>query len=128
MSEWEVTIPAPAPWLNANDRQHWRAKAGRVAVWRDAGHTYAKVHRLPKLGAAYIIAHLRFPDRRRRDAANYQPTLKAIVDGLVDYGLIPDDSTKHLDGPDIRIGEPIPQVVKGLGWGNVVLTIRQVPG
>ena len=34
------------------------------------------------------------------------PTLKALVDGLVDAHLIPDDDWKHLIGPDVRMGEP----------------------
>ena len=33
------------------------------------------------------------------------PTLKPIVDGLVDYGLIPDDHNTHLLGPIIEPGE-----------------------
>lgn len=128
--EWTITIPAPAPWLNANGRRDRRRLAPTVKLWRNAAQVYALVHRLPKLNAVHIIATLHFTDRRRRDGHNYYPTLKACVDGLVDYGLIPDDNSKHLDGPDIRIGEPIPRL-KSLGapaWGNVELTIRQVPG
>ena len=30
-------------------------------------------------------------DRRRRDPSNWMPTQKAMIDGLVDYGLVPDD-------------------------------------
>ena len=31
------------------------------------------------------------------------PTLKALVDGLVDAGLLPDDDARHLQGPDMRL-------------------------
>ncbi len=75
-----------------------------------------RVH-LPKLRRAHILAELRFGDNRRRDPHNYYPTLKAIVDGLVDYGLLPDDSHEYLIGPDVRYGP----IVKGLG--EIALTI-----
>ena len=39
----------------------------------------------------------------RRDLHNYMPTLKALVDGLVDAGLLPDDDARHLQGPDMRL-------------------------
>lgn len=29
--------------------------------------------------------------------------LKALVDGLVDAGLLPDDDARHLQGPDMRL-------------------------
>jgi crossover junction endodeoxyribonuclease RusA len=86
---------------------------------------HARFAKLPRLAKAHILAELRFPNRIRRDAHNYYPTLKAIVDGLVDYGLLPDDSTEYLDGPDIRLGAPVPQPRYGHG-GEVVLTIREV--
>lgn len=116
---WTVTIPAPTVWLNANRGLHWTQRAVAVKVWRDAAHVYAKQAKLPRLDRIHIGAVLFFPDRRKRDAHNYYPTLKACVDGLVDYGLIVDDSTEYLDGPDIRMGDPKP------GRNRVVLTIRE---
>lgn len=58
--------------------------------------------RLPKLIRARIEIWYRFPDNRRREVANLQPTSKAIVDGLVDAGLLPDDQDEHCVGPDNR--------------------------
>ena len=117
---WTVTIPAPTVWLNANRRSHWRQWADDVKTWRDAGHVYARQAKLPGLDRIHIGAVLHFPDNRKRDGHNFYPTLKAIVDGLVDHGLIVDDSAEYLDGPDIRIGE----TTRG-GRGVVVLTIRE---
>lgn len=37
------------------------------------------------------------------------PTAKAIVDGLVDAGVIPDDSNEWVTGPDMRAGEKRPE-------------------
>lgn len=118
MSAWTVTIPAPAPWLSANQRRDLRRQTPDRRAWRDAGLVHAKRVHLPKLQYAHLVAVLRFPDNRRRDAHNYMPSLKALVDGLVDYGLLPDDSDGHLVGPDLRRGP-----VMRLGYGEVVLTI-----
>jgi hypothetical protein len=46
------------------------------------------------------------------------PTLKAAIDGLVDYGLLPDDTNAHLIGPDLRQG--------GKGDPAIVLTITEL--
>jgi crossover junction endodeoxyribonuclease RusA len=123
---WTVTIPAPVRWLNANDRAHRLGRSPLVREWRNAAHVYARQAKLPLLGKAHITATLRFCDKRRRDPHNYYPTVKAAVDGLVDYGLLPDDSSEFLIGPDIRLGEPL--VTKGRSFGlrgELVLTIRE---
>ena len=121
---WTVTIPAPASWLNSNDRTHGRARAGTVREWRNAGHMYARQAKLPALGKAHITATLRFRDKRKRDAGNYYPTAKAAIDGMVtDYGLLPDDSSEYLIGPDMRMGEPLP--AKAGAVGCLVLVIRE---
>ena len=41
-------------------------------------------------------------DNRKRDVNNWQPTAKALVDGLVDAGVLEDDNDAHLVGPDLR--------------------------
>ena len=115
---WSLTVPRADDWLNANRRDHYMQHAAKVRAWRDAAHWIARAEKLPKVRKAQIIATLHFGDRRRRDAHNYYPTLKAIVDGLVDHGLLPDDSHQYLIGPDIRMGEP--------GTPRVQLYIREV--
>lgn len=42
---------------------------------------------------------------RRRDPANWYPSFKALLDGLVDQGVLQDDDHTRLVGPDMRIGE-----------------------
>lgn len=120
---WTLTIPAPAPWLNANQRTDLRRQTPDRRAWRDAAHTLAKAAKLPALQAAYILAILQFTDKRRRDPHNYYPTIKAVVDGLVDYGLLPDDSSKYLAGPDVRLGEPLRSAAVRRA-DRLVLTIR----
>lgn len=38
---------------------------------------------------------------------NFYPTAKAIVDGLVEYGLLPDDSNQYLEGPFLTAGKRV---------------------
>lgn len=120
--QWTVAIPAPAPWLSANQRRDLRRQTPDRRAWRDAGLVHAKRVHLPKLERVHIVAVLRFATNKRRDPHNYYPTLKALVDGLVDYGLVPDDSYQYLVGPDVRYGP----VCAGRGYGEVVLTVTDL--
>lgn len=122
--QWQVFIPAPAPWLSANQRRDLRRQTPDRRAWRAAGAAHARAAHLPKLQHVHLVAVLRFPDNRRRDPHNYYPTLKALVDGLVDYGLVPDDSHQYLVGPDIRQGP----VLTDRRLGEVVLTVTDLNG
>jgi hypothetical protein len=51
---------------------------------------------------------------------NYYPTAKAILDGLVDAGVLPDDNDDHVTGPDMRRTRPN-------GPLQVTITIREIP-
>lgn len=84
--------------LTANQRLHYQPRRERTAYWR----TRAAALVVPRFATARIVVTFAFPDRRRRDVANLYPTAKAIVDGLVDAGLLPDDNDQHLTGPDLR--------------------------
>ncbi|MGX6605606.1 hypothetical protein ACWKSP_26260 [Micromonosporaceae bacterium Da 78-11] len=124
---WTLTIPAPAKWLNANQRTDLRRQTPDRRAWRDAGRVYAMQAKLPKLERAYLLAELRFADNIRRDVHNLYPTIKAVVDGLIDYGLLPDDNHHHLVGPDLRYG---PKVAKRSGGvsGEIFLTVTDLSG
>lgn len=98
-------IPLAADWINANDRLHWRPKARLTKAWRRAGHIHARVNGLPRgLHRIRVTVHVVKATARAYDAHNLMPTAKAVVDGFVDYGLVPDDTNAHLIGPDIREG------------------------
>ena len=102
------TLPIDIPrtcWWSANDRLHWRARATRTKrlretaaiAWQQAGH--------PTFTRAHITATVHYPGDYRADPANIISTvIKAIVDGVVDAGALPDDDHAHLIGPDARRG------------------------
>lgn len=102
---WAFTMPMPDKFINSNDRLHWAKKAKLTKAWREAAHWYAKAAGLPKgLRRVHVLVEIHKSTTRKYDAGNLAPTAKAVVDGLVDYGLVVDDDNAHLTGPDIRPG------------------------
>ena len=105
-----LTIGAPAGFMNANHRHHWSRKGRDTKAWRTAAWAHARNENLaPRDRRARVIVVFHRTGRRRCDVGNLAPTAKAIVDGLTDAGLWPDDSDAHLVGPDLRTGEPWPR-------------------
>lgn len=90
----ELVFLPPARLMSMNDRDHWRAKAKMTKQWRAAANCAANSAHPGQSRLGPSIVHIVFPvrDRRRRDPHNYYPTVKAIVDGLVDAGVWPDDT------------------------------------
>lgn len=89
--------------LSLNGRADRRTLSPRIRTLRMQARVMARAAHCPTFMRARLVAWVRFPDGRRRDIHNYMPTLKALVDGLVDAGLLPDDDARHLQGPDMRL-------------------------
>jgi hypothetical protein len=140
---WTLRFAAPARMYSVNTTEHWRRTAAAKKVWREATYTYAQQAKLPKLLARVRIdITLHFTTRAQRDTANFHPLVgKPIVDALgagrivkykgterveVGYELIADDTPKHLDGPHLLIGAPVP--AKDHPFGLVVVTITDLGG
>lgn len=95
-----------------NDRLHWSARSRLTRQWRHAAH----VHACEQLGRTRSDrarppcgVRVHFPVRdpgRRRDPHNLAPTVKAIVDGLVDAGVWPDDTDEYVTVLDPRFYKP----------------------
>ena len=91
-----------------------------TALWREAGRVSAGlVDGEPYAGPVHIFAHVYKPRAGRYDAGNLYPTIKAILDGVVDAGLLVDDSNDYVIGPDLRHG--------GKGPARIVLTVTEIP-
>ena len=58
---------------------------------------------------ANVTATVHYPRAGRQDPANTGPTVKALIDGCVDGGLLPDDDATHLPAVTFRRGEPTKQ-------------------
>ncbi|MGW9437979.1 hypothetical protein [Streptomyces sp. NPDC055607] len=125
-----IPLPAGMRLLNANQRVHHRVRADITQALRGAAMAacsedpdmraaLASAGENPVLQRAYILGVLHPPSRRRADPANWYPSFKAAVDGLVDAGVLEDDDHTRVVGPDMRIGP----VVKG---GRIVLHIQEL--
>ena len=95
-----LTIPANE-WLSSNQRLHWAQKARRTRSIRTRAHMLG----LYALRAGNVTAHtskthvhvlVAYPTARKADPPNSSPTVKAIIDGLVDAGIFPDDNSDHV--------------------------------
>lgn len=111
-------IPKLADWLNLNQKEHWAPRNKRVQAWRHGAHIYARQAKLPKgLSSVRIDVYVWKKTKVRYDPHNLMPTLKPVIDGLVDYGLLVDDSSEYLAGPFIHHG--------GYGPEKLVVVIRR---
>ena len=106
--DMRITLDQPQRWPSANDRGHWSRNAPVIAYWRQMTAALARVGGRRSFTRVHVVMTLSWPDRRRRDVANWHPLAKACVDGLVDAGVVPDDSHEYVVGPDLRYGEPVP--------------------
>ncbi|MFE7077886.1 hypothetical protein ACFU96_48215 [Streptomyces sp. NPDC057620] len=125
-----LALPPGLKLMSANQRLHHRVRAGLTADIRGAAmatcseneHMRAALAVAgsdPVLEHAYILGVLHPGSRRRIDPANFYPSFKAAVDGLVDAGVLEDDDHTRVVGPDMRLGP----VVKG---GRLTLVIQEI--
>ena len=104
-NRWEITLPWAKPPLSLNDRMDWRTKHRWTKTLRQAAWALAKQAQIPALGSCSVELLYVPRDRRRRDEDNLFATLKPLADGLVDAGVVVDD-TPDLMGKRCRIGDP----------------------
>lgn len=106
------TFPAPDVRMSMNDRMHHMKRARITAEWRQAAYVWtlnavsrAGLKRPQPPSRVRIVFGVADP-WRRRDPHNLAPTVKAIVDGMVDAKLWPDDTPQYVtvDDPAFSAG------------------------
>lgn len=110
---YSVLVPSMNGWLSSNNRGKWATYHRLIAQWRNSASWACVSAKVRPMERVYVLAELRFRDARRRDPANWYPTVKACVDGMVDAGVIRDDRADFLVGPDMRLGPKSPNVGMG---------------
>jgi crossover junction endodeoxyribonuclease RusA len=102
---WVLHLPMTKP-LSLNDRDHWAKKAKATQQVRDDADVLARQARIPR--CAFIRTTLVYEprDKRRRDPINLIATLKAVQDGLVDAGVVPDDTPAYVETATPLIDAP----------------------
>ena len=103
-----LTITPPAPFITANQRLHWRKRMELTKKWRTEAHELALD--LVNQGVTHEHVHV---------LGNWYPTVKAVIDGAVEAGLLVDDSDQYVTGPDMRREYPN-------GSPRLTLEIREV--
>lgn len=90
---WRVDLPWTAPPLTLNPPRHghYMVRARLVKQVRATARVLVRAAGVPPLERVAVELHYRPRDRRRRDAINLTATLKALEDGVVDAGVVPDD-------------------------------------
>lgn len=123
----EVELP-DMPYPSLNNRRDKRFDGPMLRKWREAsalacreaigkrGHTPLVWEQKPT-----VRLHFFSGDNRRRDRVNLALVHKAVVDGIVDAGLVPDDSPDFID-------EMMPAIHNGKGVRRWVLVVDDDAG
>jgi len=88
----------PDPDLNPNKRLHYMKLASAKRDAREMAKAFAceQVRPTTPFDKAHITVTWVAGDKRRRDPDNLFASMKSYIDGLVDAGLIADDSAMHV--------------------------------
>lgn len=107
---WAAEIPISlASWkqyrLSANDGKKLNVSAhnDKVQFWKELARVVAKQRRAPRMSWGRVVVVFQFPNGgMTREVSNLQPTVKALVDGLVVAGVFKDDNDAIIFGQDAR--------------------------
>ena len=91
-----LRLPFTAP-LSLNDRMHYMVKAKKTKEWREAARRAAEAAGIPSCSRIRVTLIYTPRDKRRRDPLNLVASLKACEDGIVDAGVIPDDTPAYIE-------------------------------
>ena len=116
------TLCYESPPLRSNKRLHHMAEHRIKRDIRQAGHVQAQKwmqdnpDRAPLMCLVDVIMTWHVPTKHRRDASSGAPTIKSWIDGVVDAGLLHDDSWVWVRSEQCRIryapGEPMKVTVE----------------
>lgn len=115
---WALELPFTAP-MSLNDRMIWPVKAKITKEWVDATLVLTKHAKIPKLGKISVLLVYEPRDRRVRDPLNLVQSLKAVEDGIVRAGVVPDDNPLYVESRMPVILEKGPGHASGRFWAVV---------
>lgn len=104
--------------LSQNDRFFWATNARMVKDIRDGVHWAAKANKVPTgVRHATVQLHYRPAGRSVTDSPNLTATSKPAIDGLVDAGIVTNDTDAH-------VTEVMPVIDRGPGPRRLWLTVE----
>jgi hypothetical protein len=88
---------AQRPWTTNGERagNRWE-RAELVKTWRSAFHVLAKSEKMPEMEWISVTVEPHQKGGRLQDVGACNPAVKAAIDGIVDAGVLPDDSPKYM--------------------------------
>jgi len=104
--------------LTLNDRRHWAVLAPIKKRIRVLSHAHASNARIPRQDFIIVGTLFHPPTLRYRDADNAMATVKPIIDGIRDAGVVADDDAAHVTFVAPLFGKPT-----GYPWWSVEVTI-----
>ena len=112
MTSITIVLPLPDKCLSPNARVHWAKKAKVVKSyrWEAQWKVRAKVASRPLWEKASYKARFYFPDNRRRDADNAIASIKSVLDGVADAGLVVNDSGLWPERPEFHVDKENPRL------------------
>lgn len=90
--EWTLIHFDAVPLLNAERSGHWREHRETTRAWRQAFKILALAQKIPLLDAIEVVVTHERKTKRSVDCAAAAPAAKAAVDGIVDAGVLVNDT------------------------------------
>lgn len=95
---WTLPLPYTAPPLSLNKRMNFHKEAAWKRQIKGDVMLLARAAKLPKDLPRVLVQLVWTPSvKRDRDTDNPVPTMKPAIDGLVAYGLVPDDNARFVE-------------------------------
>jgi len=94
---FSLFVPGKLWTANSLRRMQWMQRGERVREWRQQSWLVARQAKLPRLEVVLEIHVVPVqPKGRLADPGAHEPVVKAVVDGLVDAKVLPDDGPSYL--------------------------------
>lgn len=85
------------PWTTNAERagNRWE-RAALTKTWRQAFELLAKSEKIPPMSWISVTVEPHQKGGRLQDVGACNPAVKAAIDGIVDAGILPDDSSQYM--------------------------------
>jgi hypothetical protein len=124
-----IDLPLPLVGASPNSHAHWRVRAKATKQMREHARLLGLPHKQKeprplRISATFYMG--KTLDRRYRplDTANAIGALKPYVDGLVDAGIVPDDSHRWISWGKVTL---LRNLKEHQGRSGVTLTLEADP-
>jgi crossover junction endodeoxyribonuclease RusA len=95
-TSYHLSVPAPLLTTNRERSGHWHTRADIVRQTRESAYWLAKQMWIPAMEKVIVEFYPHQAKGRLADAGAHLPSAKAALDGIVDAGVLPDDSPKYV--------------------------------